>query len=165
MIRGAEAEKALAGWIDGPTLVLGIGAVWCGDDAVGPLLCTQVPAPYLIDCGDAPERFLGQAGDPQVARVLLVDAMDFGGRPGEVAFCDGEDLTEGAGTTHTTGLAVLVRYLRTVHVKPVAVLGIQPAQTHFGAGMSPAVQETAVRLGTALARNVAAQWEAAWTRS
>lgn len=165
MIRGVEAERALAQWVAAPTLVLGIGTAWCGDDAAGPLVCGQTSAPYIIDCGDAPERFLGKADDPHVAQVLLVDAMDFGGLPGEVAFCDRGDLVEAAGTTHTTGLAVLARYVSTSFGKPVAVLGIQPGDTRFGAGVSRAVRDAAVRVGAALARNVSAHWEAAWTRS
>jgi len=165
MIRGPEAEAALARWLEIPTLVLGVGHPQRGDDALGPLVCAEAGVPHVVDCGDAPERFLGVAGDPAVSRVLFVDAMEFGGAPGEVAFCAADELREGAGTTHTTGLALLARYLQDSYGKPVAVLGVQPGNTAFGAEMDPAVQATAARVRAALTRKASAQQEAAWTRS
>jgi hydrogenase maturation protease len=172
MTCGGEARRLLQEWLSEPTLVLGIGHPWRGDDAVGPEVCARVGAPHAVDCGDAPERFFGLAGDPGVARVLFVDAVDFGGAPGALAFCLPGDLTEGAGTTHTTGLAVLTRFLAESYGKPVAVLGLQPGDTRFGAEMSEAVKAAVAEVSAMLAsssqvRNLrhGAEREAAWTRS
>jgi hydrogenase 3 maturation protease len=171
MTCGGEAKQLLRDWLSEPTLALAIGHPLHGDDALGPLVCAQAEG-RAVDCGDAPERYLGLAGDPEVARVLLIDAVDFGGAPGEIAFCTLDDLTERAGTTHTTGLAVLVRYLQETYAKPVAVLGVQPAETRFGAGVSEAVKAAAAEVSAVLAsssqvRNLrhGSEREAVWTRS
>lgn len=169
MTYGRAAGQSLRAWVEEPTLTLGIGSALHGDDAAGPMVCARVNADHAVDCGDAPERYLGRAGDPNVARVLMVDAVDFGGAPGEIAFCRLEDLTERVGTTHTTGLALLVRYLEESYDKPVAVLGIQPADTRFGADISDAVRAAVAEVSAVLKNGTGerppAQREAAWTRS
>ena len=138
MIQGDGAQSALVEWLDRPALILCVGNGLRGDDAAGPLVCARLGSP-AVDCGDAPERHVGLAAEPSVERVLMVDAMDFGGAPGEVAFCGSEELVERFGTTHDSGLAVLARFVQGEYGKPVAVLGIQPCDTRFGAGVSAGV--------------------------
>ena len=168
MTCGQTAKQRLAIWLAKPTLILGVGNPWRGDDAAGPRVCAAAGSRYVVDCGDAPERELGRAADPGVAQVLIVDAMDFGGGAGELAFCRPEDLTERAGTTHTTGLAMLARYLEEAYGKPVAVLGIQPGETQFGAEMGEAVKAAVAEVSAVLVDCVASRpttREAEWTRS
>lgn len=150
MIQGAAVQQALAEWLTQDTLILGVGSLWRGDDAAGPLVCEGVPG--AVDCGDAPERFLGLAGSPQVAQVLLVDAVDLGAEPGEVVLCEREDLTERFGTTHSSGLALLARYLAETYGKEVRVLGIQPASTGVGCPVSGPVRGAVERVVAWLAR-------------
>ena len=169
MIRGDGVQEALARWLDRPGLILGVGNSLRGDDAAGPMVSARLSSPEAVDCGDAPERYLGLAAHSGVERVLVVDAMDFGGAPGEIAFCSSEDLVERLGTTHDSGLAVLGRFVREQYGKPVAVVGIQPADTGFGAEMSPAVREAVARvsawLATAISRRESWGVEAAWNCS
>jgi hydrogenase 3 maturation protease len=149
--------------------LLGVGNRLRGDDAAGALICSRLSSPSAVDCGDAPERFVGLAGDERVERVLLIDAAEFGGTVGEFAFLDSDDLTERFGTTHTSGLALLSRFIRGAYGKPVAVLGIQPGDTNLGAPVSTAVRDAIDEIA-ALLKGAISQWslgkvEAAWTRS
>jgi hydrogenase 3 maturation protease len=168
MISGAAVEQALSGWVRTSTLILGVGNPLRGDDAAGPMVCAQLGSPGAVDCGDAPERHLGLADDPNVGQVLIVDAMDFGGEPGEMAFCTAEDLVERFGTTHDSGLALLARFVEQQYGKPVAVLGIQPADTGFGAEVNAAVRAAVDRVSASLKPVVTpretGEMEAAWTR-
>jgi len=168
MIRGSEARKALADWMSAPTLVLGVGNALRGDDAVGPMVCAQVGSGEAVDCGDAPERYLGLAGETRAQRVLMVDAVDFGGETGELIFCTVNDLAERFGTTHDSGLAVLARYVEQEHGKPVAVLGVQPADTRFGAPVhrlvQAAVDQVSALLKSAMAQYEAGRMQGAWTQ-
>lgn len=147
MIRGSRARPALEEWLEEPTLILGVGNPMRGDDGIGPAICARLSGPLVIDCGDAPERYLDLARSPEIARVLIVDAVDLGGTPGEIAFCSRSDLTERFGTTHNSGLALLARYVETEFGKPVALVGVQPAGTGFGASMSAAALEAVATLG------------------
>jgi hydrogenase 3 maturation protease len=168
MIRGSQARKALADWMSAPTLVLGIGNALRGDDAVGPMVCARVGSGGVVDCGDAPERYLGLAGEARAARVLMVDAVDFGGEPGELVFCRLKDLVERFGTTHDSCLGVLARYIEQEHGKPVAVLGVQPADTRFGAPVHTLVQaaidQVSALLQSAMAQYEAGRMQGAWTQ-
>jgi len=164
VISGEAVPEALAEWLRRDTLILCVGNRWLGDDAAGPLVADGVAG--AVDCGDAPERFLDLAGSPEVAQVLVVDAVDIGGEPGEIVFCGREDLTERFGTTHDAGLAVLARFLSEAHGKEMRVLGIQPARTGVGTEVSEAVRGAVGRVAAWLARaQQREQVETAWTQS
>jgi hydrogenase 3 maturation protease len=169
VIRGDAVQAAVAEWVCSDTLVMGIGNPLRGDDAAGPMICAQLGSQAAVDCGDAPERYLGLAGRDGIRRVLLVDAMDFGGAPGEIAFCVSGELVERFGTTHDSGLAVLAHFMEQEYGTPVAVLGIQPTSTEFGARVSAAVQSAVVKVSAWLRRAIPqhcpGEMEAAWTRS
>jgi len=168
VILGEAVEQALGEWMEEGTLILGIGNPLRGDDAVGPAVCAALDTPEAVDCADAPERYLGLAGDARVSRVLLVDAVDFGGEPGAVAFLLPGDLRERSGTTHDSGLALLCRFLEGEHGKSTALLGIQPRDTRFGAEMHADVRAAAQKVAAWLRRGLAGrkerEVEAAWSR-
>lgn len=130
--------------LHGKTVLMGIGNRWRADDAAGPEVASRLAGRSLarcIDAGDAPERHLGEAVEARPDAVLLVDSVDFGGAPGEVAVFALEDLPARLGTTHDVSLAVLMRYLRAMTRADILLLGIQPATTHFGGRMSAAVSD------------------------
>lgn len=136
--------------LQGTAVLMGIGNRWRGDDAAGPEVVARLAgrvAARCIDAGDAPERHLGEAAEEGTDSILLLDAVDFGGRPGEVALFELEDLPARLGTTHDVPLSVLMRYLRAMAGTDVLLLGIQPETTEFGATMSTAVDD-AVRVVT-----------------
>ena len=137
------------------TTVVGIGNRCRGDDAAGPLLIDLLHergAARCIDAGDAPERHLGEAVAETPTTILLVDAVDFGGEPGELAVFEPEELGGRAATPHTVPVATLAGYLRATSGAEVLLFGIQPGQVRFGAPMSEAVRdgvEAAARILTA----------------
>jgi hydrogenase 3 maturation protease len=123
---------------------MGIGNRWRGDDAAGPEVIARLAGragARCIDAGDAPERHLGEAAEGTPDSILLVDAVDFGGLPGEVAVFGLEDLPARLGTTHDVPLSVLMGYLRAMTGADVLLLGIQPETTGFGTRMSAAVDD------------------------
>ena len=124
-----------------PALV-GIGSRWHADDAAGPAVISRVSgrvAAKCIDAGDAPERHLGEVIGSEVEVVLLLDAVDFGGMPGEIALFAAGELCGRLSTTHTSSLQLLMRYLETESGADVLLVGIQPASVAFGEPMSAAV--------------------------
>lgn len=130
--------------LQGTAVLMGIGNRWRGDDAAGPEVVARLAGradARCIDAGDAPERHLGEAVDGTPDGILLVDAVDFGGGPGEVAVFGLEDLPARLGTTHDVPLSVLMGYLRAMAGADVLLLGIQPETTAFGDHMSAAVDD------------------------
>jgi len=124
-----------------PTLI-GIGSRWHADDAAGPAVISRVSgcvAATCIDAGDAPERHLGEVIEGGPDAILLLDAVDFGGVPGEIAVFGVDELPGRLSTTHTSSLRLLMRYLRAESGCDVLLVGIQPASVAFGEPMSAAV--------------------------
>jgi len=142
--------QRLQACLQGTAVLMGIGNRWRGDDAAGPEVIARLAGrarARCIDAGDAPERHLGEAVEGPPDGILLVDAVDFGGRPGEVALFGLEDLPATLGTTHDVPLSVLMGYLRAMTGADVLLLGLQPETTDFGRRMSAAVDD-AVRVVT-----------------
>jgi len=126
-----------------PAVVIGIGNRWRGDDAAGPCVVDRIGgriSARCIDAGNAPERHLGEAVAAAPTTVVFVDAVDFGGSPGEIAVFEAEDLPARFGTTHDAPLRVLMRYTEIAIMGKVILVGIQPMAVRLGAPISSAVE-------------------------
>jgi hydrogenase 3 maturation protease len=136
--------------------VLGIGHELRGDDAVGifvarglePLVPLQERL-LVIDAGSAPENFTGTLRRFKPDLVLVVDAAQLGEPPGSARWLDWQDTVGLSASTHTLPMHVLCGYLVNELGCEIALLGIQPAHTAFGAPLSPSVRravDSAVRM-------------------
>jgi hydrogenase 3 maturation protease len=129
--------------------VLGIGNELNGDDAAGvwlvrrlQSLLPQSPSLLCLDCGQVPENAAGVLRRFQPALVLLLDAADFGGSPGEIRWIDPQDTSGFSASSHSLPFSVLSRYLiKEIHCE-VGLLGIQPSSLEFDAGLSSQVRNT-----------------------
>ena len=138
--------------------LMGIGHALRGDDAAGlEVACRLKPAAnerfLVVEAGHAPENATGPVRRFAPALVLLVDAAQMGMPAGTVRWLDWRTTTGLSGSTHTLPPYVLARYLTLALGCEVALLGIQPAQTDLGAGLSDVV-ETAVTDVTATLFNL-----------
>ncbi len=112
-----------------PVVVLGVGRRGHGDDAAGPLLIDQLPtAPDIvgIDCGTAPENFLGVVARHRPGLVLLVDATHTGALPGTVQVLSPDQLTHTDLGTHGLTPALFLQVLQEQVGAPCFVLAIEP---------------------------------------
>jgi hydrogenase 3 maturation protease len=143
-------------------VVIGIGNRWRGDDAAGPLvvdgLAERIPV-RCIDAGEAPERHLGEALAGSPASIVLVDAVDFGGHPGDIAIFSLDEMTGGLTTPHRVPVGTMMSYLRAMSGATLVLVGIQPAQTEFGEPMSGAVRQAVDSTVELLAGRLASQGE------
>lgn len=128
-------------WLERGPVLVGVGNRWRGDDAAGPMLVARLAGRAgvpCVDAGDAPERHLGEIAAAGRA-ALLVDTVDFGGAPGEVALFRQQDLAAGLASTHTCGLGLLMRYLEVESGQEALLVGIQPGSVGFGEPLSAPV--------------------------
>ncbi|NIM05064.1 MAG: hydrogenase maturation protease [Armatimonadetes bacterium] len=151
----ATAAQQLMENLRGKTLIMGIGNPMRGDDVAGPRLIellqeSKAENLLLIDAGSAPERHLGEIEAAAPESILLVDAVDWGGATGEVAFFDEESLPQRFSTTHDVSLRLIMQYIREQTGVKVGLVGIQPEQTAFGTGLSAPVEDAVKRLAECL---------------
>ena len=133
-----ELQTLLVGRI----CVVGVGNRYRSDDAAGPRvidLCRSEKSGVWIDAGVAPENFLERIARTNPDVVLIVDAVDFGGTPGECQIMDINIMEMVVISTHSLSLRMLGDYLAIRTDARVSVLAIQPEVIDMGEGLSDPV--------------------------
>jgi hydrogenase 3 maturation protease len=155
-----DLRRCLQAALSGRAVLLGVGNRMRGDDAAGSLLAdrlaSRIPV-MVVDGGSAPENVVEHIASHRPDTVVLLDAVDFGGKPGEVRFFDGASVGAGGLSTHALSLEAVAEYLRSRGGTRVCMLGIQPARVALGEGLSPEVADSLTRLADALADVCAAE--------
>ncbi|MFH1477624.1 MAG: hydrogenase 3 maturation endopeptidase HyCI [Verrucomicrobiota bacterium] len=100
----------------------------------------------LFDGGTAPENLTGEIVRFRPSHILLVDAADFGQKPGTVKLIEPENIDGMSFSTHALPLNILADYLKRTLSCHIMILGIQPGRTDFGAPPSREIRQTARRL-------------------
>ncbi|MFB6200607.1 MAG: hydrogenase maturation protease [Halorhabdus sp.] len=157
-----ESSQAVADSImTAERAVVALGNPYRRDDGVGPALVDRLrdrdlPAVDCLDLGDAGFDLVHVAMDYDA--VVIVDAVDFGGDPGETAVFDPANanaLSDQTGTHGTDAFELLEVAGRLRGVSPpVRVLGVQPGEMGFGEDLSPAVTDAVPEAADVLERTV-----------
>lgn len=131
-----------------PDLIFGVGNEQRGDDAWGPWLARRLAGEVsvpVVEVGEVPEAYLHRV--PPRGCLLILDAVDFGGQPGEVRLFQPLEVPPISGwSTHRLPLRVLAEYLWKAKGAQTWVLGVQPACLEWGAPLSPAVKAAGERI-------------------
>ena len=138
-------EDQLNNFIDGHVCVMGIGNRHLHDDGVGSYVAEALeayPDIDVIDAGFTPEYCLQSLAGKHPDTILMVDAIDFGGAPGELRLLFPEKVAYSAMHNQAGSLRMLAEYIQTMTKARVALLAIQPADISEGDSMTPVVSET-----------------------
>lgn len=138
-----QLKNQLAHFIDeGRVCLLGIGNRYHHDDAFGPYLAEAMesrPDYDVIDAGIVPEDYIETAAHKHPASILMVDATDFGGQPGEVRLLYPDQVAYSGVSTEAGSLRMLAEYMKARTHARIALLAVQPADTSDGKGLSAPV--------------------------
>jgi len=140
----------------GRLVILGIGNELRGDDAAGLVIIEKLrlrvkdSAVTILNCADIPENFTGHVKRLAPACIVLVDAADFGGQPGDAHVFALHDTEKGDVSTHKASLAVLGEYLRSETGASVFIIGVQPDSTEFGSGLTQTVRKASDSISEAM---------------
>ncbi len=134
--------------------VVGVGNVMKGDDGAGSELVAElVRRGFTLPCVDAaevPENYAGWVPKQDIEAVVFVDAVDFGGEPGECRVIPFEHLMISASNTHRMSLHYTVMFLRDEWEGYAILVGVQPKSMKLGEGLSEEVESGVERLTEAL---------------
>jgi len=129
---------------DSNTIILGIGNVLKGDDALGPLVCERLKKERIkaevIDAATVPENYIQTIIKKAPENLIIIDAIDFGAEPGTIKIFDTEQLNSIVISTHTLSPRMFVEMIRKSINLNVLFIGIQPAQTQLGSQLSPQIE-------------------------
>ena len=140
-----QLKNQLIHFIDGRVCLLGIGNRYHHDDAFGPYLAEALesrPDYDVIDAGIIPEDYIEMTAHKHPETILMVDATDFGGEPGEVRLLYPENVNYSGASTHAGSLRMLAEFLQARTHARVGLLAVQPADVSDGKGLSPPVSKT-----------------------
>jgi len=152
-------HEELASKLSGRVTVVGVGDVRRGDDCAGPLviqLLAEAGIERVIDSGASPELDTWKLREMAPDTVLFVDAVDFGGAPGDAALLSPSDLRASGFDTHRAPLRLTMDYLERELQCKCFVLAIQPKDVRHGAPMCVEVKRSAEYLAGVL-RSIIAQ--------
>ncbi len=132
--------------LSGRVVIACIGNELRGDDGVGPFISRLLHGSELVqvvNCGETPENYLGVIVRYNPDRVIVIDAADFGGRPGETKAVRKADITAGGLSTHDAVLTLFADYIEKQTGAETLFLAIQPGQSEVGGGLSAPVKAAA----------------------
>lgn len=133
--------------------VIGVGNTLRGDDGAGPALVAALGNRFrlpLVDASEVPENYGGWIVREKLESVVFVDAVDFGGQPGEFRIIPIDKLLISASSTHRLSLHYLIRYLEDEWDGDAILVGMQPKGLQLGEGLSAEVQAAVTSLAEAL---------------
>ncbi|MCX8170900.1 MAG: hydrogenase maturation peptidase HycI [Candidatus Bathyarchaeota archaeon] len=149
-----KLRSDLKTWLEGCSklVILGVGNVLRGDDALGPEFISRLMGKLpkkvkLIDGGVMPENFIGHIRRFKPSHVLLIDAADFGGKPGEIRLIPPEQISSVALSTHSIPLHILAELIGRYVGAKVMLLGVEPKSLNLGEDVSPEVKKS-IELGS-----------------
>lgn len=129
-----------------PSLViLCIGNEERGDDGFGPYVAKRIKRMRrkglveIIDCGTVPENYTSTIRKINPTHVLIVDAVDFRGSPGDIILSLEPMFDEVSVSTHKPSLTLLAKYIQAATGSKIILLGVQPKTVEWGSSMSDEV--------------------------
>ena len=135
--------------LKGRVVVLCVGNKDRGDDGIGPRLASQIKgkiAHEVIDAGVTPENYTGLIARLKPDTIIIVDAIYFEGKPGEVKLFSREDLRTGKISTHDISPKLLIEYLELSTGAKIYMLGVKPLSSNFGKELSKEVESSLKKL-------------------
>ena len=133
---------------DGRVSIVCIGNELNGDDALGrevSIGLSGLDGIQVIWAHTAPENFTDEIAGYGPSRVILVDAADFGGHPGEIRLMGADILQQAHVSTHRAPL----RLLRGLFLRKgleLYLVGVQAANGGLGQPLSVEVSRAAKRI-------------------
>ena len=130
----------------GTNLVITAGNSFRSDDGVGPYLYTLLKGCSgltVIDAGYTPENIVDEAIGINPDYIVVIDAADFQGRPGEIRIVSDDLIPTSTLSTHAIPLNVITRLIEESTGAATVFIGIQVRSVMMGEGLSPEVQAAA----------------------
>lgn len=142
--------KELKEYIDKDTVVLGIGSELKSDDRIGIYIAESIL--NICDCtvivaGSTPEHWVGFIANRGFEKILIIDAVVFGGDPGNIRIFDINEISERFGLTHSSSLHLFSDFItKEGKIKDVKILAIEPESLELGTELSLPVKKAADKI-------------------
>jgi len=135
----------------GRTMVVTLGNSLRSDDGVGPFIASKTaftgPNRKILNGETVPENTVKEIVGWRPAKLILIDAADFGGAPGDLKIIPLENIRKYAAlSTHDFPLDVTYSVVREKTGCKITVLGVQIKTAEFGEVLSEEVEKSALKI-------------------
>lgn len=127
----------------GNIVIVAVGNPLRGDDGVGTYLAARLKNAIhwpIIDAGETPENFTDKIAALEPETILILDAGDWSGAPGDLRLLADHQIASGMLSTHGQSLSLFIRFLRQRTSAQVWVLAIQVGCVSLGHPLSAEVK-------------------------
>lgn len=136
----------LSSALKGKVIIIGMGNILRADDGIGVILARRLKErlPYTVwNTITALENYLEKIIKEKPDTLIIIDAVDFGGRPGEIKLLNSFSLkTVNLCSTHNISLSLAINYLQNNLKVDIIILAIQPKKISFSKKLSPELKKT-----------------------
>ncbi len=143
-------EEELKNFIDNKTVIMGIGSTVRSDDGVGVFIAEslkKIDVDNVIVADATPEHWLGFLSKKKFEKLLIIDAVLFGGKKGEIKLFDLNEISKRFGLTHSSSLHLFYNFIsKEGSIKELKVLAVMPENLEIGEVLSPVVKSSAERI-------------------
>ncbi len=136
-------KSILENMLAGTVVIACVGNELRGDDGVGPFISTLIEGSesvHVVNCGETPENYLGVIAGFKPEKVVVIDAAEFGGDPGEIRLVKKSEIMDGGASTHDAILTLFTDFIEHETGAQTFFLAIQPAGMEVGEGLSKTVE-------------------------
>lgn len=130
----------------GKIVIAGLGDPLKADDVAGSLVAENLKKTIkredvmVIDAGNSFENYWGVIERFAPDTIVIIDAVDFGGRAGDIKIMDWKEIEETTVSTHGISLPLLLSYIQKSTGAKCYIIGIQPERIALSEGVSPSVE-------------------------
>ncbi|MFH1062247.1 MAG: hydrogenase maturation peptidase HycI [Candidatus Omnitrophota bacterium] len=138
-------------------LIVAVGNSFRFDDGVGPYIAGELEKIIglkVINAGYTPENIIEEVISLGPKKILIIDAADWGGNPGEVRIIPEDKIPQTTLSTHAIPLNVITGIICQSIKTRVFFIGIQPKSVCFGEGLSGEIKKTADEIVEIIRRNM-----------
>jgi len=133
-----------------PLLIITIGNSYRSDDGVGPYIASKINKYKknftILNAEDQPENIIDEATQLKPGKIVIIDAADFGGMPGEIRLIEKKDIPDTSLSTHSLSPNILAAIIEEDTGADVFFLGIQPESIQLREGLSEPVKKAAEKI-------------------
>jgi hydrogenase 3 maturation protease len=135
--------KNLKEFLTGNWVILGIGNRLKGDDGFGSILAEKLRNltlnEHIFDSGIAPENYLPKISKINPDKLLIVDAVLFNSKPGEIKLFEANEISSPFALTHgPTNFSLMKTFLKETEIK---ILAVQPKTMQLGNDLSSEIAQ------------------------
>ncbi|MCM8777397.1 MAG: hydrogenase nickel incorporation protein HypB [Candidatus Omnitrophica bacterium] len=136
----------------GRVVIVGMGDRMKADDGAGSIIAEKLTKVVkrkdvkVIDAGNSIENYFGVIERFKPDTIVVIDAVDFGGEPGEIRTLEYEELQELTTSTHSFSLHLLLHHIHNQTGANCIVIGVQPKDLILSDKVSQQVKEAIQKL-------------------